>query len=54
MKAIEVKKGDKVWYRCELAVVISCSLNTVNIKRSSGIEETVSYSQIEKHERTNK
>lgn len=50
MKAIEVKKGDRVFYKKELVTVFSTRLNTVEIQLSCGAKQTVSYSQIEKYE----
>lgn len=50
MKAIEVKKGIKVWYKKELVTVSSMQSNTVEIQLSCGAKQTVSYSQIEKYE----
>lgn len=53
MKAIEVKSGDRVWYKKELVTVFSTQLNTVTIQLSCGAKETVSYSQIQKYEYKN-
>lgn len=49
MKAIEVKKGIRVFYRGEIVTVFSTQLNTVTVELSCGAKETVSYSQTEKY-----
>lgn len=50
MKAIEVKKGDKVLYIGEESIVIEPRLNDVLIELSDGSTRAVSYSQIKKYE----
>lgn len=50
MKAIEVKKGIRVFYRGEIVTVFSTQLNTATVELSCGAKEIVSYSQIKKYE----
>ncbi len=53
MKAIEVKAQDPVLYNGEKYIVVFKMLNTVRIKNEHEVI-SVSYSQIEKYECTNK
>lgn len=50
MKAIEVKKGDKVLYKGKIVEVHTVGLNSVTIKFESGLFQRVCYSQIDKYE----
>lgn len=50
MKAIEVKKGDRVIYNGDVCHVVKTMLNKVKIINTQGTETIVSYSQIEKYE----
>lgn len=50
MKAIEVKKGDKVIYKETICTVINCMLNKVVIKCLKYGQIKVGYSQIDKYE----
>lgn len=50
MKAIEVKKGDRVLYHGSAHEVVKTMLNSAVIKCSKGYKISVSYSQIEKYE----
>lgn len=49
MKSIEVKSGDRVWYKKELVTISSLELNSVIIQLSCGAKQSVSYSQIQKY-----
>jgi hypothetical protein len=50
MKAIEVKKGDKVVFEDLIWIVQGKSLNAVILTDEKGQQRIVSYSQIEKYE----
>lgn len=50
MKAIEVKRGDKVLYNGDKCIIVATRLNHVLVKSENGSIKTASYSQIEKYE----